>query len=94
MTSKFFNKLHNQDTKPRLADGLLTLSSPNETLNTYHQHIQHHVVVVDEEDELLSAMRELCSHLEHKVLHLGLKLTQDTTHTLAGKRLVHTHNGC
>ena len=94
MTHKFFNKLHDQDTKPRFADGLLALSLPNKTLNTYHQHIQHHVIVVDEEDELLPAMRELRGHLEHKVLHLGLKLTQDTTHTLTGKCLVHAHNGC
>ncbi len=39
----------------------------------HHEHAEQHVVVVDEEDELVSSGRKLGRHLEHEVLHLHLK---------------------
>ncbi len=36
----------------------------------HREHSQEHVVVIDEKEELLLAVRELCSHPEDEVLHL------------------------
>lgn len=38
----------------------------------YHEDAQHHVIVVDEEDQLLLAGGELGRHAQDKVLHLHL----------------------
>ena len=83
---------HHTDTSS--VDGLLASSLSKANWNAHHQHAKHHVIVVDEEDELLSPMRKLSGHLEHKVLHLSLQLAQDAAHSLARKCLVHTHDGC
>ena len=39
----------------------------------YHQHPQHHVVVVDQKHKLLLPRGELSCHPEDKILHLHLK---------------------
>ena len=40
------------------------------------RHRENHVVVVDEEDELLLAVGKLCRHAQDKVLHLRLQSQQ------------------
>lgn len=60
----------------------------------YHEDAEHHVVVVDEEDELIPPGGELGGHLQDKVFHLHLHRhrvsQQASNHTLA-RSLTHTH---
>lgn len=39
----------------------------------HHEDAEHHVVVVDEEDELISPGGKLCRHLQNKVFNLDLQ---------------------
>ena len=49
---------------------------------TDHEDAEHHVVVVDEEDELFAALRKLGGHAQDEVLHLGLQLREEPRHRL------------
>jgi len=42
---------------------------------THHEDAEHHVVVVHEEDQLVSPGGKLSRHLQHEVLHLHLEHT-------------------
>ena len=61
--------------------------------STYHQHIEHHVIVVDKEYQLLLAVWELSRHFEDKILNLCLKLAEGTTHMFTGEGGVDADNG-
>ena len=59
---------------------------------TYVEHCQHHVVVVDEKDELLLAIGKLCRHSQDKVLHLSLQGKQALVHLGRGGAGIITAN--
>lgn len=71
----------------------LSLSLPSLSLLPHREHSQQHVVVVDEEDELLLPVRELCGHPQDEVLHLLLQCGQTLSHPLVRLTLVDAHNG-
>lgn len=64
---------HNQD--PGHSAELVELTSRGDPVEKrhYHQHTQHHVIVVDQKHKLLLPGGELCGHSEDKILHLHLQ---------------------
>ena len=54
---------------------------------------EHHVVVVDEEEQLFLAERELGRHAQDKVLHLRLQCQQTLIHLERNTDIKHGWNG-
>ena len=53
---------------------------------------EDHVVVVDEEDELVAVLTKLVRQTPTELLHFRLHLRQQTIHALRRKRLIQTGN--
>ena len=47
---------------------------------THLQHSKHHVIIVDEEDQLFLSVGKLSRHPQDKVLHLSLQCRQTSVH--------------
>ena len=62
--------------------------------STHYEYIQHHVVVVDEKDELVLAIGEFCCQSQYKVVNFCLQLGHQLVDAFVRETLVETNNGC
>ena len=62
------------------------------TQHTYRQHGQKHVVIVDEENELVLPLWELCRHSQNEVLHFYLESSQTLAHPIMRMTLIDAHH--
>lgn len=59
---------------------------------THREDSQEHVIIVDEEDELLFAERKLSCHSKDEVFHFHLESRQTPGHSLLRVTLINAHH--
>jgi len=62
-------------------------------ISTHYEYIQHHVVVVDEKDELVLAIGELSCQSQYKVVNFRLQLGHQLVDAFVRETLVEPNNG-
>ena len=61
--------------------------------STHYEYIQHHVVVVDEKDELVLAIGEFSCQAQYKVVNFRLQLSHQLVDAFIRETLVEANNG-